>query len=103
MGLIPSVRANLSAIANEKDYLPDEEVMGQMNTLISAAHDTTASAIARMLHSLAQDLPRQRRLREELNKARADSFDELDYHTVTTLRKSRCLTSSLNVTEVGLV
>ncbi|KAJ6530058.1 cytochrome P450 [Mycena vulgaris] len=79
------IRANMSATDNEKENLPDEEVMGQMNTLISAAHDTTSSALARMLHSLAQDLPRQRRLREELNQARADSFDELNYHTVTTL------------------
>ncbi|KAJ7466774.1 cytochrome P450 [Mycena galericulata] len=79
------MRANISATANEKDSLPDEEVMGQMNTLISAAHDTTSSALARMLHSLAHDLPRQRRLREELNRARADNFGELDHHTVTTL------------------
>ncbi|KAJ7633341.1 cytochrome P450 [Mycena polygramma] len=79
------MRANLLATANEKDSLPDEEVMGQMNTIISAAHDTTSSALARMLHSLAHDLPRQRRLRKELNQARADNFGELDYHTVTTL------------------
>ncbi|KAJ7798388.1 cytochrome P450 [Mycena olivaceomarginata] len=79
------MKANMAAVANEKESLPDEEVLGQMNTLVSAAHDTTSSALARMLHSLAHDLPRQRRLREELAQARADTFGELDYHTLTTL------------------
>lgn len=88
-----SVRANMLAKDNDKESLPDDEVMGQMNTLISAAHDTTSSALARMLYSLAHDLPRQRRLREELNKARADTIDELDYHTVTTLREHRTTVS----------
>ncbi|KAJ6631796.1 cytochrome P450 [Mycena sp. CBHHK59/15] len=79
------MKANMAAAANAKESLPDEEVMGQMNTLISAAHDTTSSALARMLYSLAHDLPRQRRLRAELAQACADTFGELDYHTVTTL------------------
>ncbi|KAJ7812624.1 cytochrome P450 [Mycena olivaceomarginata] len=79
------MKANMAAAANEKESLPDEEVLGQMNTLVSAAHDTTLSALARMLYSLAHDLPRQHRLREELAQARADTFGELDYHTLTTL------------------
>jgi hypothetical protein len=83
-----AVKANMAAAANEKESLPDEEVLGQMNTLVSAAHDTTSSALARMLYSLAHDLPRQHRLREELAQARADTFGELDYHTLTTLRAS---------------
>ncbi|KAJ7813896.1 cytochrome P450 [Mycena olivaceomarginata] len=68
------MKANMPAAANEKESLPDEEVLGQMNTLVSAAHDTTSSALARMLYSLAHDLPRQHRLREELAQARADTF-----------------------------
>ncbi|KAJ7223282.1 cytochrome P450 [Mycena pura] len=79
------MKANMAAAANEKECLPDDEVMGQMNTLISAAHDTTSSALAHMIYCLAQDLPRQRRLREELAQARSDTFGEFDYHTVTTL------------------
>ncbi|KAJ7152608.1 cytochrome P450 [Mycena crocata] len=79
------MRANMAAAASEKESLPDDEVMGQMNTFIAAAHDTMSSSIARLLHSLAQDLPRQRRLREELRKARMETVDEFDFHTVTTL------------------
>jgi cytochrome P450 len=81
------VEANTTAAENEKESLPDEQVMGQMNTFISAAHDTMSSSLARMLHSLAHDLPRQRRLREELTQARTE-FGDLDFHAVTTLRTS---------------
>ncbi|KAJ7505981.1 cytochrome P450 [Mycena galericulata] len=79
------MKANMTAAANEKESLPDEEVMGQMNTFIAAAHDTMSSALSRLLHSLAHDLPRQRRLREELTQARTEAFGELDFHAVTTL------------------
>jgi cytochrome P450 len=78
----------MAAATNEKESLPDEEVMGQMNTFIAAGHDTMSSSLARLLHSLACDLPRQRRLREELTQARTEMFGELDFQTVTALRTS---------------
>ncbi|KAJ7898062.1 cytochrome P450 [Mycena leptocephala] len=79
------MKANMAAATNEKESLPDEEVMGQMNTFIAAGHDTMSSSLARLLHSLACDLPRQRRLREELTQARTEMFGELDFQTVTAL------------------
>ncbi|KAF7378474.1 Cytochrome P450 [Mycena sanguinolenta] len=79
------VKANMAAAANEKESLPDEEVLGQMNTFVAAGHDTMSSALARLLHSLAHDLPRQRRLRQEITQARTETFGELDFRTVTTL------------------
>ncbi|THU83367.1 cytochrome P450 [Dendrothele bispora CBS 962.96] len=81
------MRANMSALENEKEYLPEEEVKGQINTLVSAAHDTVSSAIGRMLFALSQDAPRQERLRKELIEASgvSEDFTQINYHTVTTL------------------
>ncbi|KAF7334913.1 Cytochrome P450 [Mycena venus] len=79
------MKANMAAAEKEKENLPDEEVLGQMNTFIAAGHDTMSSALARLLHSLATDLPRQGRLREELTRARAETFGELNFRTVTSL------------------
>ena len=79
----------MSALENEKEYLPEEEVKGQINTLVSAAHDTVSSAIGRMLFALSQDSSRQERLRKELIEASgaSEDFTQIDYHTVMTLRE----------------
>ncbi|KAK7060040.1 cytochrome P450 [Favolaschia claudopus] len=79
------MKANMAATASEKESLTDEEVLGQMGTFISAGHDTMSSALARLLYCLAHDLPRQRQLREELAKARANTVDQLDFRAVTAL------------------
>ncbi|KAI0941738.1 hypothetical protein AcW1_003543 [Taiwanofungus camphoratus] len=54
----------------EDDRLPDEELLAQMATLIFAATDTTSSALARILHLLAQHPDVQGQLRQEVIAAR---------------------------------
>ncbi|EIN05404.1 cytochrome P450 [Punctularia strigosozonata HHB-11173 SS5] len=70
------LRANMAAA--EKDRLSEDELLGQMNTLIFAAHDTTSSALSRILYMLSNDQERQERLRKEVTEARAE-YGNLDY------------------------
>ncbi|KAI5899075.1 cytochrome P450 [Schizophyllum commune H4-8] len=64
------VKANLSADAESR--LNDEEMLGQLSTLILAGHETTASAIAWALYELARDPAMQNRLREEIRTMRRE-------------------------------
>ena len=96
-----SVRVNASA--KESDRLPESEVYGQMtyvyrrqtlfitdrkrpfhSTLTFAAHDTTSSALARMLHVLAIHQDAQSMLRNEVTAARLERGD-LSYNDLMTL------------------
>lgn len=61
------MRANLTA--PEEDRLPDAELLAQMSTFMFAAHDTTSTALARALHTLAQHPEAQARLRDEVRAA----------------------------------
>ncbi|KAJ3980085.1 cytochrome P450 [Lentinula detonsa] len=72
--------------ASEEDRLEDTEVISQLkicSTLIFAAMDTTSSAMARLLHLLAQHPDAQGKLRQELIEARRQndghdfSYEEL--------------------------
>ncbi|KAG9117684.1 cytochrome P450-dit2 [Ceratobasidium sp. 392] len=60
-----AVKAN--ADATESERLPEDQLLGQMNTLIFAGHETTSGALARVLHLLAQNRDMQGRLRAEIN------------------------------------
>jgi len=77
------LKANLSA--SEEDKLPDDEVFGQMNGLIFAAHDTATSAMSRILHLLALNQDAQKKLREEVTAARNTFGGDLNYDTLTSL------------------
>ncbi|KAF7432814.1 cytochrome P450-dit2 [Pleurotus ostreatus] len=78
-----SLLLKANSVADERDRLPDNELLAQMNTLIFAAHDTTSSSLARMLHILALHPKEQERVRAEVIAARANvngadfSYDEL--------------------------
>ncbi|KAI1798436.1 cytochrome P450 [Ganoderma leucocontextum] len=67
--------------SSEGETISDEEIVGQVSTLVFAATDTTSSAVSRMLHLLAQHKDVQERLREEIVEARREhgdlSFDDL--------------------------
>ena len=90
------MRAN--AAADDKDRLPEEEVIAQMSSVpsryvlcrdrtltslsmfIMAGLDTTSNALSRILTVLAHHPEHQQKLREELLEARAAdglSYDEL--------------------------
>ncbi|CUA74416.1 Putative cytochrome P450 cyp-13B1 [Caenorhabditis elegans] [Rhizoctonia solani] len=71
------LKANLEA--DEKDRLPEDQLLGQMNLLIEAGHETTSGALARILQILSSNLSLQDRLRAELERApTGQSYDELN-------------------------
>ncbi|KAI0631059.1 cytochrome P450 [Trametes polyzona] len=71
------LRANMSA--SEEDRLPDDELVGQMSSIIFAAMDSTSNAMSRTLHLLAQRPDVQDRLRREILDAKVMHEQELDY------------------------
>ncbi|KAJ3774512.1 cytochrome P450 [Lentinula raphanica] len=72
--------------ASKEDRLQDVEVIGQMNTLIFAAMDTTSSAMARLLHLLSRHPEVQDKLRQELVEARTQNGgNDLTYKELTEL------------------
>ncbi|KAI0654410.1 cytochrome P450 [Cubamyces menziesii] len=62
------LRANAST--QEKSRLTDEELIGQINTFMLGGQETTTSALARLLHVLAQEQDAQARLRSEIREAK---------------------------------
>ncbi|KAI0054808.1 cytochrome P450, partial [Artomyces pyxidatus] len=59
------------------DRFPDEEIMGQMTTLLFAATNTTSTALSRALLMLAQHPGCQEELRQELKDALETSGEEI--------------------------
>ncbi|THH06777.1 hypothetical protein EW145_g3848 [Phellinidium pouzarii] len=70
--------------ANADTNLSDEDLLGHMSTFVLAAHDTTTSAVSRILHVLAANPDSQSKLREEVTAARKEHGD-LDYDTLQAL------------------
>ncbi|KAL5482385.1 hypothetical protein ACEPAI_8979 [Sanghuangporus weigelae] len=73
------LRANVEA--NEEDRMPESELLGHMGSFIFAGHDTTTSALCRILHELAHHPEAQSKLREEVIAARKKHGDS-DYDTL---------------------
>ncbi|TDL20047.1 cytochrome P450 [Rickenella mellea] len=76
------LRANIQA--DDKDQLPEDELLGQMGTFIAAGHDTTTSALCRILHQLVLHPDVQSKLRAEVTQARRD-YGDLDYDRLMSL------------------
>ncbi|KAL5525734.1 hypothetical protein ACEPAG_7071 [Sanghuangporus baumii] len=75
------LRANM--MAKESDRLPEEEVIGQLNTFILAGQNTTSHALSRVLHLLSLNIDVQRRLRDEIITARKErGGTDFDYDTL---------------------
>ncbi|RXW17120.1 hypothetical protein EST38_g8727 [Candolleomyces aberdarensis] len=77
------MRANMEAAAEDK--CPESEVIAQMSTLIFSAMDTTANALARVLHLLSENQEAQDKLREEIIKAREEHHGELLFDELVSL------------------
>ncbi|KAI9063772.1 cytochrome P450 [Trametes sanguinea] len=75
---IISILLRANNAASEEDRLPDDELLGQMTSIIFAAMDTTSNALSRILHILAQYPSVQDKVRREVMEAKAHG-DELDY------------------------
>ncbi|KAH9941860.1 cytochrome P450 [Epithele typhae] len=73
------LRANMGA--HENDRLPEEELIGQMSTLVLAAMDTTSTALSITFTLLAKHQDIQEKLRAEILEALGDredfNYDEL--------------------------
>ncbi|TCD69776.1 cytochrome P450-dit2 [Steccherinum ochraceum] len=77
---ILSVLMKANMVASEEDRLPEDELLGQMSTLVFAASDTTSTALTQILHALAEHPEAQEKLREEISEASRDGdipYDEL--------------------------
>ncbi|KAI0662508.1 cytochrome P450 [Cubamyces menziesii] len=66
---IMSILLRENMMASEEDKLQDEELIGQVSTMILAGMDTTANSLARILQLLAERPDAQERLREEITHA----------------------------------
>ncbi|EPS92688.1 hypothetical protein FOMPIDRAFT_82656, partial [Fomitopsis schrenkii] len=77
---IISILLRANAAADEKDRLPEEEVIAQMSMIIMVALNTTSNSLSRLLTILAQHPEHQQKLRQELLESRAAdglAYDEL--------------------------
>lgn len=72
------IRANMATNLKASDRMSDEELMGQMTTLIIAGHETTATQNTWALWLLAMHPEVQDRLRKELQDAVAKEHAEMD-------------------------
>ncbi|KAF9058388.1 cytochrome P450 [Rhodocollybia butyracea] len=70
--------------ASLSDRLSENEIIGQLNTLVFAATDTTSSALSRTMHLLAQRQDVQDKLRQEIRAAQKDK-DEFSYDDLNSL------------------
>ncbi|KAI0651533.1 cytochrome P450 [Trametes meyenii] len=66
---IMSILLRENMVASEEDKLPDDELIGQVSTMILAGMDTSANSLARILQLLAEDPEKQERLRAEVTHA----------------------------------
>ncbi|KAF8875068.1 cytochrome P450 [Infundibulicybe gibba] len=67
---IMSIMLKANASSSDADRLTDEELLGQMSTIIFAGFETTTTAICRILYILARQPEIQARLRTEIRKAK---------------------------------
>lgn len=67
------VNANLDPTLPPTQSLTDEEVLGNLTTLLFAGHDTSSSALSWTLLELSRNQELQRRLREECRAVEEDT------------------------------
>ncbi|KAI0666644.1 cytochrome P450 [Trametes maxima] len=77
------LKANMEASDEEK--MPEEELIGQVSTLISAAMDTTSNALSLTLWRLAQNPDVQNKLRQEILGAQDASGGDIPYDDLVSL------------------
>ncbi|KAI0642567.1 cytochrome P450 [Trametes meyenii] len=77
---IMSVLLQANMAADETERLPDEQIVGQINTLLFAATDTTSHIMAQVLQLLAENPDAQDKVRREVLEAGGGhliSYDKL--------------------------
>ncbi|KAI0717428.1 cytochrome P450 [Cerioporus squamosus] len=81
---IMSILLRANVLAAEEDKLPDDELIGQVSTMVLAGMDTTANSLARVLQLLAEHPDVQEKLREEVTSAAETEGTEgtIDFDTL---------------------
>ncbi|KAI0078667.1 cytochrome P450 [Panus rudis PR-1116 ss-1] len=77
------LRANMEA--SDEERLSEEELQGQMSTLVFAASDTTSSALSRILHLLVQHPDVQEKLRAEIQEAQLKADGDIPHDELMAL------------------
>ncbi|KAK7688260.1 hypothetical protein QCA50_008630 [Cerrena zonata] len=81
---IISILMKSQMAGSEEDRMSDEELKGQMTSLIFAAFETTSGALSHIIHKLSEHQDVQERLRQELIAAR-DGRDAIPYDELVAL------------------
>ncbi|KAI0349754.1 cytochrome P450 [Trametes cingulata] len=68
-----SILLRANSAADDREKLLDDELIGQITTLLYAATDTTSNALSRTLHALSEYPDVQEKLRKEIINARDGS------------------------------
>ncbi|KAI0058967.1 cytochrome P450 [Artomyces pyxidatus] len=83
---IISILLKANVIASKEERLPDEDILGQMTTLLFAGTDTTSTALSRIFSLLSLHSDVQEKLREELKEAHeAAGCADLNYDDLVAL------------------
>ncbi|KAJ3515520.1 hypothetical protein NMY22_g14433 [Coprinellus aureogranulatus] len=82
---IMSILVKENMEADEADRLPDDEAIGQVNTLTFAATDSTSSALSRILYVLCERPDMQDKLRHEIREAQKEHGNRLSYDILSQL------------------
>ncbi|KAG8971173.1 hypothetical protein FRC05_011457 [Tulasnella sp. 425] len=99
------VKANTEEDIKDSERLSDDEVIGQIATMLLAGHETTSSTVTWLLYDLAKPeySPIQEKLRAEVNAVQSDhpsmeelnSLPYLDAVTREALRKNPVVTGTI--------
>ncbi|KAF8659052.1 hypothetical protein AX16_001924 [Volvariella volvacea WC 439] len=81
---IISILLRANSEAEDEDKLTDEEVLGQLSTLMFGATDTSSAAISRILYLFAKNPETQERLRDEVTQMLHEK-KELTYENLESL------------------
>ncbi|THH22548.1 hypothetical protein EUX98_g8147 [Antrodiella citrinella] len=82
---IMSILLRENMLTSEADRLGEDELLGQMTTLIFAATDTTSGALTQILHLLAEHPDTQERVRAEVKAALQDRDGDIPYDEIVSL------------------
>ncbi|KAB5587723.1 Cytochrome P450 family protein [Ceratobasidium theobromae] len=82
---IMSLLLKQNEVVPQDEQMSEEEIIGQINGLIFAGHDTTSAALARTLYLLAQYPDTQAKLHSEVREAHEFYGKDLDYDQLNSL------------------
>ncbi|PWN54019.1 cytochrome P450 [Violaceomyces palustris] len=86
------MRANMAEDVSEKEKLSDNELLGQITTLLLAGHETTSTQTTWTLHLLAEHPEIQRKLREEIHEHFGKGMErQIGYDEISSMKYLDCV------------